>query len=69
MVGTAPTFAAPAGGPAIGEAAMAGDAVEQVQYFHGRRRSHFRWGSFGGRCAVRCVHRPFSSFRAYRRVC
>jgi hypothetical protein len=69
MVGTAPTFAAPASGPAIGDATMAGDAVEQAQYFHGRRRSHFRFGSFGRRCVVTCRHRSFSSFRVCRRFC
>jgi hypothetical protein len=36
LVGTAPTFAAPVNGPAIGEATMLGDAVEQAQYIHGR---------------------------------
>ena len=49
LVGTAPTFAAPASGPAIGDATTLGDAVEQAQYFHGRRRSHFRSGSSGPR--------------------
>ena len=69
LVGTAPTFAAPASGPAIGDATTLGDAVEQAQYFHGRRRSHFRSGSSGPRCVVTCRHRAFSSFRVCRRFC
>ena len=69
LVGTAPTFAAPASGPAIGDATTLGDAVEQAQYFHGRRRSHFRSGSSAPRCVVTCRHRAYSSFRVCRRFC
>jgi hypothetical protein len=69
LVGTAPTFAAPVNGPAIGEATMLGDAVEQAQYIHGRRRSHFRGGSAGPRCVTTCRHRGFTSTRVCRRVC
>jgi hypothetical protein len=70
LVGTAPTFAAPASGAAIGDAATLTDAVEQAQVIvHGRRRSHFRFGSGGPRCVTTCRHRGFTSARVCRRVC
>jgi hypothetical protein len=68
LVGTAPTFAAPASGAAIGEAVMTADAIEQAQ-FHNRQRSHFRFGSRGPRCVERCRHRTPLSGRVCRRVC
>jgi hypothetical protein len=56
LVGTSSGSAAPVRGLAILDAAGLTTAVEQAQYWHSRRRSHWRRGSRGGWC-----HRPWSS--------
>jgi hypothetical protein len=68
LAGTASVSAAPAGGAAILDAATVTDAVEQAQYWHGRRRSHYRRGS-GGFCRVVCRHRGFTTQRVCVRRC
>jgi hypothetical protein len=55
LVGTAGVSAAPASGTAILDAVAVTDPVTQAQWWHGPRRSHWRWGSRG------FVHGPYRS--------
>jgi hypothetical protein len=65
LAGTPGAHAAPANGAAIIDAADATSLAEQTQYWHGRRRSHWRWGSGGGWRGGRivCRHHYWSSGR------
>jgi hypothetical protein len=63
LAGAPSATAAPANGAAIGSAADATAMTEQVyHHWHGRRRSHWRWGSHH-RSRVVCRHHYWSSAR------
>jgi hypothetical protein len=63
LAATPDAYAAPANGAAISGAADATTLTEQTQW-HGRRRSHWRWGSRGYyRPRIVCRHHYWTSGR------